>query len=153
MENIKELLENMKAEIIAELTDNLSSEIEGAIENTVENVMHDVMEDQLEETIENAVTSVIQGLNDDENAKDRLYVLSQDKKFLAPITYAEVHNANSKNPKSLEFPFVITTRIGIFSNNVFGWYKDEESAKKELKNIYNAIKFADKNQYAVYEMN
>ena len=132
-------------QIINELPEALVPSMEEAVEN--------VLDDYLEEKVENAVTSVIQGLNDDENEKDRLYVLSQDKKFLAPITYAEVHNANSKNPRSLEFPFVITARIGIFSNNVFGWYKDEESAKAELKNIYNAIKFADKNQYAVYEMN
>lgn len=145
MENIKELLVNLKDEIINELPEALVPSMEEAVEN--------VLDDYLEEKVENAVTSVIQGLNDDENEKDRLYVLSQDKKFLAPITYAEVHNANSKNPRSLEFPFVITARIGIFSNNVFGWYKDEESAKAELKNIYNAIKFADKNQYAVYEMN
>lgn len=145
MENIKELLVNLKDEIMNELPEALVPSMEEAVEN--------VLDDYLEEKVENAVISVIQGLNDDENAKDRLYVLSQDKKLLAPITYAEVHNANSKNPKSLEFPFVITARIGIFSNNVFGWYKDEESAKKELKNIYNAIKFADKNQYAVYEMN
>ena len=145
MENIKELLVNLKDEIMNELPEALVPSMEEAVEN--------VLDGYLEEKVENAVISVIQGLNDDENAKDRLYVLSQDKKFLAPITYAEVHNANSKNPKSLEFPFVITARIGIFSNNVFGWYKDEESAKAELKNIYNAIKFADKNQYAVYEMN
>ncbi len=145
MENIKELLVNLKDEIMNELPEALVPSMEEAVEN--------VLDDYLEEKVENAVISVIQGLNDDENAKDRLYVLSQDKKLLAPITYAEVHNANSKNPKSLEFPFVITARIGIFSNNVFGWYKDEESAKAELKNIYNAIKFADKNQYAVYEMN
>lgn len=149
MENIKELLVNLKDEIMNKLPEALVP----SMEEVVENVVSSVLDDYLEEKVENAVTSVIQGLNDDENAKDRLYVLSQDKKFLAPITYAEVHNANSKNPKSLEFPFVITARIGIFSNNVFGWYKDEESAKKELKNIYNAIKFADKNQYAVYEMN
>ena len=31
--------------------------------------------------------------------------------------------------------------------------ENEESAKEELQNIYKAIKFADKNQYAVYEMN
>ena len=145
MENIKELLVNLKDEIMNELPEALVPSMEEAVEN--------VLDDYLEEKVENAVISVIQGLNDDENAKDRLYVISQDKKLLAPITYAEVHNANSKNPKSLEFPFVITARIGIFSNNVFGWYKDEESAKAELKNIYNAIKFADKNQYAVYEMN
>lgn len=149
MENIKELLVNLKDEIMNELPEALVP----SMEEVVENVVSSVLDDYLEEKVENAVTSVIQGLNDDENSKDRLYVLSQDKKFLAPITYAEVHNANSKNPKSLEFPFVITARIGIFSNNVFGWYKDEESAKAELKNIYNAIKFADKNQYAVYEMN
>lgn len=145
MENIKELLVNLKDEIMNELPEALVPSMEEAVEN--------VLDGYLEEKVENAVISVIQGLNDDENAKDRLYVISQDKKLLAPITYAEVHNANSKNPKSLEFPFVITARIGIFSNNVFGWYKDEESAKAELKNIYNAIKFADKNQYAVYEMN
>lgn len=145
MENIKELLVNLKDEIMNELPEALVPSMEEAVEN--------VLDGYLEEKVENAVISVIQGLNDDENAKDRLYVISQDEKLLAPITYAEVHNANSKNPKSLEFPFVITARIGIFSNNVFGWYKDEESAKAELKNIYNAIKFADKNQYAVYEMN
>ena len=110
-------------------------------------------EDQIEDAVEDAVINVMQGLNDDETAKDRLYILSQDKKILAPITYAEVHHANSKNPESAEFPFVITARIGIFSNNVFGWYKDEESAKAELKNIFNAIKYAVKSEYAVYEMN
>lgn len=137
MENIEELLESMPSQIISEMED----------------VMSQMLEDRLQETVEEAVTSVIQGLNDDEAAKDRLYVLSQDKKLFAPITYAEVCNANGKNPKSAEFPFVITARIGIFSNNVFGWYKDEESAKAELKNIFNALKFAVKNEYAVYEMN
>ena len=117
MENIKELLVNLKDEIMNELPEALVPSMEEAVEN--------VLDGYLEEKVENAVISVIQGLNDDENAKDRLYVISQDKKLLAPITYAEVHNANSKNPKSLEFPFVITARIGIFSNNVFGWYKDE----------------------------
>lgn len=137
MENIEELLESMPSQIISEMED----------------VMSQMLEDRLQETVEEAVTSVIQGLNDDEAAKDRLYVLSQDKKLFAPITYAEVCNANGKNPKSAEFPFVITARIGIFSNNVFGWYKDEESAKAELKNIFNVLKFAVKNEYAVYEMN
>ena len=103
--------------------------------------------------IEDAVINAIQGIKDDESAKDRLYVLSQDKKLLAPLFSAEVHSANSKNPKSKDFPFVITVRSGVTSNNVFGWYKDEESAKAELQNIYKAIKFAEKNQYAVYEMN
>lgn len=143
----------MQSQIISEMEGVIESTIESTIENTVEEVMSNMLEDRLQETIEEAVTSVIQGLNDDETAKDRLYVLSQDKKLFAPITYAEVRNANSKNMKSAEFPFVITARIGIFSNNVFGWYKDEESAKAELKNIFNALKFAVKNEYAVYEMN
>ena len=145
MENIEELLQNMQSQII--------SEMEDVIESTVENTVTDAIEDCLEETVENAVTSVLQGFNDDETAKDRLYVLSQDKKLFAPITYAEVRNANSKDPKSVEFPFIIAARIGIFTENVFGWYRDEEAAKAELKNIYNALKFADKNEYAVYEMN
>lgn len=145
MENIKELIENMQSQII--------SEMEGAIETNVENVMHSIIEDYLPEVIENAVMSVIQELSDDETAKDRLYVLSQDKKLFAPITYAEVQNSNCKLPKSSEFPFVIMARVGIFTNNIFGWYKDEESAKSELKNIFNALKFADKNEYSVYEMN
>lgn len=125
MENIKELLESMQSQIISEMEGVIESTIESTIENTVEEVMSNMLEDRLQETIEEAVTSVIQGLNDDETAKDRLYVLSQDKKLFAPITYAEVRNANSKNMKSAEFPFVITARIGIFSNNVFGWYKVE----------------------------
>ena len=128
MENIKELLENFKNEIINELP------------KAIVNVME--MEISFDDEIE-----------DDESAKDRLYVLSQDKKLLAPLFSAEVHSANSKNPKSKDFPFVITVRSGVTSNNVFGWYKDEESAKAELQNIYKAIKFAEKNQYAVYEMN
>lgn len=148
MENIEELLDNLKNEIINELPDAITPDMEGVVEN----VVHSILDDYLEEKIENAVTNVMQGLNDDETSKDRLYVLSQDKKILAPITYAEVHNANSKNTKSAEFPYVITARIGIFSNNIFGWYKDEESAKAELKNIFKAIKFAVKNEYAVYEM-
>lgn len=139
MENIKELLENLKSEIMNELPK--------AIVNTME------MNLSFDDAIEDAVVNAVQGLNEDKTAKDRLYVLSQDKKILAPITYAEVHNANSKNPKSAEYPFVITARCGNFSNNVFGWYKSEEEAKAELKNIYNAIKFAVKNEYAVYEMN
>lgn len=84
---------------------------------------------------------------------NRNYALSQDKKLLTPLFSAEVHSANSKNSKSKGLPFIITVRSGVTSNNVFGWYKDEESAKAELQNIYKAIKFADKNQYAVYEMN
>ncbi|MEE1185660.1 MAG: hypothetical protein UHX92_06230 [Acutalibacteraceae bacterium] len=148
MENIKELLDELKSEIINELPEALTPTIEG----TVENVVHNILDDYLEEKIENAITNVMQGLNDDETAKDRLYILSQDKKLLAPLFSAEVHSANSKNPKSNEFPFVITVRSGVTSNNVFGWYKDEESAKAELKNVYNAIKFAVKNEYAVYEM-
>lgn len=139
MENIKELLQNLKSEIMNELPK--------AIINNME------MELSFDDQIEEAVTNAIQGLNEDETAKDRLYILSQDKKLLAPLFCAEVHSANSKNPKSNDFPFVITVRSGIYANNVFGWYKDEESAKKELKNIFNAIKFAVKNEYAVYEMN
>ena len=135
MENIKELLESFKNEIINELP------------NAIVNVM------EMEISFEDAVINAIQGIKDDESAKDRLYVLSQDKKLLAPLFSAEVHSANSRNPKSKEFPFIITVRSGVTSNNVFGWYKDEESAKTELQNIYKAIKFANKNQYAVYEMN
>lgn len=145
MEDIVEVIENMQSQII--------SEMEDVIEGNVENVMNSIMEDYLPEVVENAVMNVIQGLSDDETAKDRLYVLSQDKKLFAPITYAQVQNANNKLPKSAEFPFVIMARIGIFTNNIFGWYKDEESAKAELKNIFEALKFADKNEYAVYEMN
>ena len=139
MENIKELLENFKNEIINELP------------KAIVNIME--MEISFDDEIEDAVINAIQGIKDDESAKDRLYVLSQDKKLLAPLFSVEVHSANSKNPKSKDFPFVITVRSSVTSNNVFGWYKDEESAKAELQNIYKAIKFADKNQYAVYEMN
>lgn len=131
MENIKELLESFKNEIINELP------------NAIVNVM------EMEISFEDAVINAIQGIKDDESAKDRLYVLSQDKKLLAPLFSAEVHSANSRNPKSKEFPFIITVRSGVTSNNVFGGYKDEESAKTELQNIYEAIKY----QYAVYEMN
>lgn len=138
MENIKELLESFKNEIINELP------------KAIVNVMEEI---SFEDEIEDAVINAMQEIKDDESAKDRLYVLSQDKKLLAPLFSAEVHSANSKNPKSKEFPFIITVRSGVTSNNVFGWYKDEESAKAELQNIYKAIKFADKNQYAVYEMN
>ena len=138
MENIKELLENFKNEIINELP------------KAIVNVME--MEISFDDEIEDAVINAVQGIKDDESAKDRLYVLSQDKKLLAPLFSAEVHSANSKNPKSKDFPFVITIRSGVTSNNVFGWYNDEESAKAELQNIYKAIKFAEKNQYAVYEM-
>lgn len=138
MENIKELLESFKNEIINELP------------KAIVNVMEEI---SFEDEIEDAVINAMQEIKDDESAKDRLYVLSQDKKLLAPLFSAEVHSANSKNHKSKEFPFIITVRSGVTSNNVFGWYKDEESAKAELQNIYKAIKFADKNQYAVYEMN
>lgn len=131
MENFKELLESFKNEIINELP------------NAIVNVM------EMEISFEDAVINAIQGIKDDESAKDRLYVLSQDKKLLAPLFSAEVHSANSKNPKSKEFPFIITVRSGVTSNNVFGWYKDEESAKTELQNIYEAIKY----QLSVYEMN
>lgn len=149
MENIEELLVNLKNEIINELPDSLTP----SMESVVENVVNTILDDYFEEKIENAVTNVIQGLNDDETAKDRLYVLSQDKEILAPITYAVVHKSHSQNPKWQEYPFVITARIGIFANEVFGRYKDEESAKSELKNIFKALKFAEKNKYAVYEMN
>lgn len=131
MENFKELLESFKNEIINELP------------NAIVNVM------EMEISFEDAVINAIQGIKDDESAKDRLYVLSQDKKLLAPLFSAEVHSANSKNPKSKEFLFIITVRSGVTSNNVFGWYKDEESAKTELQNIYEAIKY----QLSVYEMN
>ena len=139
MENVKELLESFKNEIINELP------------KAIVNVME--MEISFEDEIEDAVINAIQGIKDDESVKDRLYVLSQDKKLLAPLFSAEVHNANSKNPKSKEFPFIITVSSGVTMDNVFGWYKDEESAKTELQNIYKAIKCANKNQYAVYEMN
>lgn len=135
MENVKELLEIFKNEIINELP------------KAIVNVM------EMEISFEDAVINAIQGIKDDESVKDRLYVLSQDKKLLAPLFSAEVHSASSKNPKSKEFPFIITVRSGVTMNNVFGWYKDEKSAKTELQNIYKAIKCANKNQYAVYEMN
>ena len=138
MENINELFEKLKNELLEELPKQIVNKIE--------------MELSFEDQIEDGVISALEGMKDVNESKDRLYVLSQDKKLLCPLLSAEVHNANSKNPKSNEFPFVITVRSGIYSNNVFGWYKDEESAKTELKNIYNALKFAEKDQYAVYEM-
>ena len=72
MENIKELLVNLKDEIMNELPEALVPSMEEAVEN--------VLDGYLEEKVENAVISVIQGLNEEENAKDRLYVKSQDKK-------------------------------------------------------------------------
>ncbi len=138
MDNIKKLFDNLKNELLDELPKQIINKME--------------MELSFEDEIENAVTDAIQGIKDDNDAKDRLYILSQDKKLLAPLFSAEVCNANSKNPKSNEFPYIIVIRSSIYANNVFGWYKDEESAKAELKNIFNAIKFAEKDQYAVYEM-
>jgi len=138
MEKINELLEKLKNELLEELPKQIVNKIE--------------MELSFEDQVEDGVISALEGMKDVDESKDRLYILSQDKKLLCPLLSAEVHNANSKNPKSNEFPFVITVRSGIYSNNVFGWYKDEESAKAELKNIFKAIKFAEKDQYAVYEM-
>ena len=138
MENINELLTKLKNELLEELPKQIVSEIE--------------MNLSFENQVEDGVISALEGIKNANESKDRLYVLSQDKKLLCPLLSAEVHNANRKNPKSVEFPFVITVRSGIYSNNVFGWYKDEESAKAELKNIYNALKYAEKDQYAVYEM-
>lgn len=138
MENINELLEKLKNELLEELPKQIVNKIE--------------MELSFEDQVEDAVISALEGIKDTNESKDRLYILSQDKKLLCPLLSAEVRNANNKNPKSNEFPFVITVRSGIYSNNVFGWYKDEESAKTELKNIYNALKFAEKDQNAVYEM-
>lgn len=54
------------------------------------------------------------------SAKDRLYLLSQDKKILVPIINAQVNKGNSKNPKSIEYPYIITARTGIFTNDIFG---------------------------------
>lgn len=139
MENINELFVKLKNELLDELPKQIVNEIE--------------MNFSFEDQVEDSVISALEGMKDANESKDRLYILSQDKKLLCPLLSAEVHNANSKNPKSNEFPFIITVRSGVYSNNVFGWYKDEESAKAELKNIYNAIKFAEKDQYAVYEMN
>lgn len=62
MENIKELLENFKNEIINELP------------KAIVNVME--MEISFDDEIEDAVINAIQGIKDDESAKDRLYVLS-----------------------------------------------------------------------------
>ncbi len=86
MENIKELLENFKNEIINELP------------KAIVNVME--MEISFDDEIEDAVINAIQGIKDDESAKDPPYVLSQDKKLLAPLFSAEVACANSKTPKS-----------------------------------------------------
>lgn len=138
MGNINELLTKLKNELLEELPKQIINKIE--------------MELSFEDQVEDGVISALGNMKNANAAKDRLYVLSQDKKLLCPLLSAEVHNANSKNPESVEFPFIITVRSGIYSNNVFGWYKDEESAKAELKNIYNALKFAEKDQYAVYEM-
>ena len=138
MENINELLTKLKNELLEELPKKIVNELE--------------MNLSFEDQVEDGVISALEGIKNANESKDRLYVLSQDKKLLCPLLSAEVHNANSKNPKSVEFPFVITVRSGIYLNNVFGWYKDEESAKAELKNIYNALKYAEKDQYAVYEM-
>lgn len=157
MEKIEELTGNMQSEIV----DEVLSAVENAVGETVENTLSGVLENTLEEALENvldnavqdAVASALQGFSDDKTAKDRLYVMSQNKKMLAPITYAKVQNSNGKNPKSAEFPFVITARIGIYANEVFGWYRDENSAIDELKNICEAMKKADKNRYSVYEMN
>ena len=135
MENINELLEKLKNELLEELPKQIVNEIE--------------MNLSFEDQVEDGVISALEGMKDANESKDRLYILSQDKKLLCPLLSAEVHNANGKNPKSNEFPFVITVRSGIYANNVFGWYKDEQSAKIELENIYKALKCDNK----VYKMN
>lgn len=136
--------------------EEFKDEFTGILENTVEQMLDDQKDDlidEFEDMIEDAIIEATQAKQDVNGANDRLYILSQNKKNLAPLFSAEVCNSNSKLPKSAEFPFTINVRSAYFQNAVFGWYKSEEAAKAELKNIYNALRSADKDHYAVYEMN
>lgn len=130
------LLEELKEALRDELTDEIS----------------EIVMDAVTDSVTDAIMDTVQGIKDDETAKDRLYVLSQDKKLLAPITYAEVQKARGNNPKAADYPFVITARIGIFTNQVFGWYQEESAAVAELQNLVSALKQTRKDQYTVYEM-
>ena len=51
-----------------------------------------------------------------------------------------MNKGSFKNPKAIAYPSVSTVRVGIFTNDIFGWYKDEQSAIKELPNISEALK-------------
>lgn len=100
-----------------------------------------------------AIVTSLKGILDDADAKNRLWVLSQDKKFLAPITYAEVCSANGRNPRCAEYPFVIKVCVSIFTCNTVGWYKSETEACAELSRLVDAMKNMPSDRYTVYEMN
>lgn len=121
------------------------SDLEGTIEDAVESAVTDAVED--------AVRNTVKGMMDDADAKNRLWVLSQDKKMLLPITYADVHPTSTKDPKHAEYPFVIGARVSIFTYKTVGWYKSEGEACAELRRLTETMNNMPNDRYTVYEMN
>lgn len=145
MEELKELIESMKDEIVSELMDTVERAVTEAVEDAIGDALEDTLADALEDALGDAVAETIDGVED---GRGKLWVLSQDKKMLAPISFALVRERNSD-----EFPFEILVRIGIHGERVFGVYESEEAAKDELKRMLDAAGGLSENARATYEMN
>lgn len=147
MEELRELIESMKDEIVSELMDTVeravTEAVEDAVGDTLEDVLEDALEDALEDTLKDAVAEAI------EDGHGKLWVLSQNKKILAPISYALVRKRDSD-----ELPFVIIVNMGSHGGErVFGVYESEEAAADELKRMFDALKCLSENAHVTYEMN
>lgn len=145
MEELKELIESMKDEIVSELMDTVERAVTEAVEDAIGDALEDTLADALEDALGDAVAETIDGVED---GRGKLWVLSQDKKMLAPISFVLVRERNSD-----EFPFEILVRMGIHGERVFGVYESEEAAKDELKRMLDAAGGLSENARATYEMN
>lgn len=148
---LKKAVDDIKCEIgdikceIADLTDDICDNLRCDIEDSIEDTVIDAVED--------AVRNAVKGMMDDADAKNRLWVLSQDKKILLPITFADVHPTSTKDPRHTEYPFVIGARVSIFTYNTVGWYKSEEEACAELRRLTETMNNMPNDRYTVYEIN
>ena len=144
MEELKELIESMKDEIVSELMDTVERAVTEAVGDAVGDALEDTLADALEDALGDAVAETIDGAED---GRGKLWVLSQEKKMLAPISFAWVRERNSD-----EFPFEILVRMGIHGERVFGVYESEEAAKDELKRMLDAAGGLSENARVTYEM-
>lgn len=149
MEELKELIESMKDEIVSELMDTVERAVTEAVGDAIGDAIGDALEDTLADALEDALgDAVAETIDGVEDGRGKLWVLSQDKKMLAPISFAWVRERNSD-----EFPFEILVRMGIHGERVFGVYESEEAAKDELKRMLDAAGGLSENARATYEMN
>lgn len=136
---------------VTELLEKFSSEINLKITDTVKEALADILDDSIEDLRE-TIEETVQENMPLEHMPNVLHILSQDKTLFTPIVYAKIEKSPANDPKSLDYPYVIMGRVYNITYNVLGWYKDEKSAKEEIMNIIEAVKYAVKSEYTVYEM-